>query len=78
MKHPENQAPINLYRYLQFIWSTHVKKNENLSRPFNDLSDKLKEQSKNGKANYDITGLPHLDIDCLKSQDFSDLQLIEE
>lgn len=79
LKHPVKKAPITLYRFIQFLWTDHVNKDATLKKEFDDLSKDMKDRLSKGKpTDFDLTALPHLDIEQVKSFDFENLQMVHD
>ena len=73
--HPDNGQTVKTHHYLLYIWSSYVKNNDSLKDEF----DKMAKRLKDGEIDdYDLTELPYLDPDKLRSQDFEDLKMIDE
>lgn len=73
--HPDNGNTLGLHHFLLYVWSNHVRDNEDLKSPFDEMAKQINE-SEDGK--YDISELPYLDPEKLSANDFSDLELIED
>lgn len=73
--HPENGEDVKLHRYLLYIWSNYIKKDEQLKEPFEAMAKEIKESD---DGDYDLDQLPYLDPEKLRAGDLDDLDLIED
>jgi len=73
--HPDNGEDIKLHRYLLYIWSNYIKKDDDLKEPFETMAKEIKDSDDGA---YDLADLPHLDPEKLRAGDLDDLDLIED
>jgi hypothetical protein len=71
--HPESGETVKLHRYLIYVWNTHIKDDKDLKEPFETMAKNLRDSE---DESYDLSELPHLDVDKLIAGDLENLELI--
>jgi len=73
--HPDDGSQLKLHHFLLYIWSNHIKDNEDLKKPFDEMAKEIKESD---DGIYDIATLPYIDPIKLESGDLDGIELIED
>lgn len=73
--HPESGDTVKLHRYLIYVWNTHIKNDDDLKEPYESLAKSIRDSDDGA---YDLSDLPHLDVEKLRSGELDNLELIED
>lgn len=81
--HPSNGKKITTHTYLLYVWSNYVKTSEYLKYHFEEMAANLKTgviefADRSNPTEEELSPLPYLDLDQLRSQDFENLELVME